>query len=189
MGIDPITHKPISQLLADLAGSMAVPVAGSSMPTTSTHMVGGRTIAEAALGCFKDEMLNVIMRRNPNTMVQQHHHHNHHNHPSSSSSPNLSLVSAPPQSVDHMSSLSLSFQQRPSSFTSSGSGSANANGFFAHGFEHDQQLINNSKPLMHMLLESTPVTPTTHHMASSSSQYAFHRPDSKIPLTQQCFFT
>ena len=168
MGIDPITHKPISQLLADLAGSMAVP---GSMPT-GNQMVGGRTIAEAALGCFKDEMLNVIMRRNPNTMVQQH---------PSSSSANLSLVSAPPPSVDHMSSLSLSFQ-RPS-FANSGS----ANGFFGgNGFEQHDQLINNSKPLMHMLLESTPVTPA-HHMASS--QYAFHRPDSKIPLTQQCFFT
>ncbi|KAI5058084.1 hypothetical protein GOP47_0026254 [Adiantum capillus-veneris] len=49
MGIDPITHKPISQLLADLAGSMTIPK--------------GSEIAEATLGCFKDDMLNVLMRR------------------------------------------------------------------------------------------------------------------------------
>ncbi|KAH7428758.1 hypothetical protein KP509_09G016100 [Ceratopteris richardii] len=49
MGIDPITHKPISQLLADLAGSMTLPK--------------GSEIAEATLGCFKDDMLNVLMRR------------------------------------------------------------------------------------------------------------------------------
>lgn len=51
MGIDPITHKPISQLLADLAGSMALPKGGD--------------IAEATLGCFKDDMLNVLMRKRP----------------------------------------------------------------------------------------------------------------------------
>ncbi|XP_024395700.1 uncharacterized protein [Physcomitrium patens] len=51
MGIDPITHKPISQLLADLASSMALPKGGE--------------IAEAALGCFKDDMLNVLMRKRP----------------------------------------------------------------------------------------------------------------------------
>ncbi|XP_002974331.2 transcription factor MYB80 [Selaginella moellendorffii] len=51
MGIDPITHKPISQLLADLAGSIAIPKGGQ--------------IAEAALGCFKDDMLNVLMRKRP----------------------------------------------------------------------------------------------------------------------------
>ncbi|MCO5610821.1 hypothetical protein L7F22_065063 [Adiantum nelumboides] len=49
MGIDPITHKPISQLLVDLAGSMTLPK--------------GSKIAEATLGCFKDDMLNVLMRR------------------------------------------------------------------------------------------------------------------------------
>lgn len=49
MGIDPITHKPISQLLADLAGSITLPK--------------GSEIAEATLGCFKDDMLNVLMRK------------------------------------------------------------------------------------------------------------------------------
>lgn len=56
MGIDPITHKPISQLLADLAGSMALPKGGE--------------IAEAALGCFKDDMLNVLMRKRPDWQLE-----------------------------------------------------------------------------------------------------------------------
>jgi hypothetical protein len=56
MGIDPITHKPISQLLADLAGSIALPKGGE--------------IAEAALGCFKDDMLNVLMRKRPDWQQQ-----------------------------------------------------------------------------------------------------------------------
>lgn len=49
MGIDPITHKPISQLLADLAGSEA--------------LLQGGEVAEAALGCFKDDMLDILIRQ------------------------------------------------------------------------------------------------------------------------------
>ncbi|KAJ7546287.1 hypothetical protein O6H91_08G033700 [Diphasiastrum complanatum] len=56
MGIDPITHKPISQLLADLAGSISIPKGGQ--------------IAEAALGCFKDDMLNVLMRKRPDWQLE-----------------------------------------------------------------------------------------------------------------------
>jgi hypothetical protein len=52
LGIDPITHKPISQLLADLAGSMALQPNGQSSE-----------LSEAALGCFKDDMLHVLMRK------------------------------------------------------------------------------------------------------------------------------
>lgn len=67
MGIDPITHKPISQLLADLAGSMgAMTPAGQPSTASGGSMApASRTIADAALGCFKDDMLNVIMRRHP----------------------------------------------------------------------------------------------------------------------------
>ncbi|KAH7433497.1 hypothetical protein KP509_07G072100 [Ceratopteris richardii] len=74
MGIDPITHKPISQLLADLAGSMGT-MAMPAYPHAYQHRISGggtcssagtsQTIAEAALGCFKDDMLNVIMRQKP----------------------------------------------------------------------------------------------------------------------------
>ncbi|KAJ7541656.1 hypothetical protein O6H91_10G069200 [Diphasiastrum complanatum] len=52
MGIDPITHKPISQLLADLAGSISLPK-------------GPGHIADATLGCFKNDMLNLLMRQRP----------------------------------------------------------------------------------------------------------------------------
>ncbi|MCO5589017.1 hypothetical protein L7F22_042981 [Adiantum nelumboides] len=72
MGIDPITHKPISQLLADLAGSMGAMTPAPQLAGVGTGSGAGspsaacRTITDAALGCFKDDMLNVIMRsRNP----------------------------------------------------------------------------------------------------------------------------
>ncbi|KAL8160171.1 hypothetical protein V2J09_001708 [Rumex salicifolius] len=49
MGIDPVTHKPFSHLMAEIATTLA--------PPHVTHL------AEAALGCFKDEMLHVLTKK------------------------------------------------------------------------------------------------------------------------------
>ncbi|XP_009348787.2 transcription factor MYB80 [Pyrus x bretschneideri] len=49
MGIDPVTHKPFSHLMAEIATTLA--------PPQVTHL------AEAALGCFKDEMLHLLMKK------------------------------------------------------------------------------------------------------------------------------
>ncbi|KAG0468972.1 hypothetical protein HPP92_018300 [Vanilla planifolia] len=49
MGIDPVTHKPFSHLMAEIATTLA--------PPQVTHL------AEAALGCFKDEMLQLLTKR------------------------------------------------------------------------------------------------------------------------------
>ncbi|KAI5073660.1 hypothetical protein GOP47_0011673 [Adiantum capillus-veneris] len=78
MGIDPITHKPISQLLADLAGSMGAmaPMPSQTGSGDSVHSTSRSPntagccmqITDVALGCFKDDMLNVIMRCNPSSM-------------------------------------------------------------------------------------------------------------------------
>lgn len=48
MGIDPVTHKPFSHLMAEIA-TMA--------PPQVAHL------AEAALGCFKDEMLHLLTKK------------------------------------------------------------------------------------------------------------------------------
>lgn len=49
MGIDPVTHKPFSHLMAEIATTLA--------PPQVAHL------AEAALGCFKDEMLHLLTKR------------------------------------------------------------------------------------------------------------------------------
>ncbi|KAM1055440.1 hypothetical protein ACFX13_029664 [Malus domestica] len=49
MGIDPVTHKPFSHLMAEIATTLA--------PPQVAHL------AEAALGCFKDEMLHLLMKK------------------------------------------------------------------------------------------------------------------------------
>lgn len=49
MGIDPVTHKPFSHLMAEIATTLAAPQV--------THL------AEAALGCFKDEMLHLLTKK------------------------------------------------------------------------------------------------------------------------------
>ncbi|CAA0814046.1 myb domain protein 103 [Striga hermonthica] len=68
MGIDPVTHKKFSHLITEIATLPPPPQAPS--------------LAEAALGCFKDEMLHLLAKRRINI---------HHLPPSPSPSP-----SAPP---------------------------------------------------------------------------------------------
>ncbi|MQL86954.1 hypothetical protein Taro_019489 [Colocasia esculenta] len=49
MGIDPVTHKPFSHLIAEITTTLG--------PPQVTHL------AEAALGCFKDEVLHLLTRK------------------------------------------------------------------------------------------------------------------------------
>ncbi|VFQ91729.1 unnamed protein product [Cuscuta campestris] len=49
MGIDPVTHKPFSHLITEIANTLA--------PPQVPHL------AEAALGCFKDEMLHLLTKK------------------------------------------------------------------------------------------------------------------------------
>lgn len=49
MGIDPVTHKPFSHLMAEIATTLATPQVAH--------------LAEAALGCFKDEMLHLLTKK------------------------------------------------------------------------------------------------------------------------------
>ncbi|KAL8135506.1 transcription factor MYB80 [Apium graveolens] len=49
MGIDPVTHKPFSHLMAEIATTLAPPQLAN--------------LAEAALGCFKDEMLHLLTKK------------------------------------------------------------------------------------------------------------------------------
>ncbi|KAK9941105.1 hypothetical protein M0R45_017732 [Rubus argutus] len=49
MGIDPVTHKPFSHLMAEIATTLAPP--------------NEANLAEAALGCFKDEMLHLLTKK------------------------------------------------------------------------------------------------------------------------------
>ncbi|CAA6660302.1 unnamed protein product [Spirodela intermedia] len=49
MGIDPVTHKTFSHLIAEITSTLA--------PPQMTHL------AEAALGCFKDEVLHLLTRK------------------------------------------------------------------------------------------------------------------------------
>ncbi|RWR83425.1 transcription factor MYB80 [Cinnamomum micranthum f. kanehirae] len=56
MGIDPVTHKPFSHLMAEIATTLA--------PPQVAHL------AEAALGCFKDEMLHLLTKKRVNFQLQ-----------------------------------------------------------------------------------------------------------------------
>ncbi|KAG5409195.1 hypothetical protein IGI04_005514 [Brassica rapa subsp. trilocularis] len=49
MGIDPVTHKPFSHLMAEITTTLN--------PPQVSHL------AEAALGCFKDEMLHLLTKK------------------------------------------------------------------------------------------------------------------------------
>ncbi|KAG6485271.1 transcription factor MYB80-like [Zingiber officinale] len=51
MGIDPVTHKPFSHLIAEIATALD--------PPQVVHL------AEAALGSFKDEMLHLLAKKSP----------------------------------------------------------------------------------------------------------------------------
>lgn len=57
MGIDPVTHKPFSHLMAEIATTLA--------PPQAAHL------AEAALGCFKDEVLHLLTKK-PINFQDQH---------------------------------------------------------------------------------------------------------------------
>ncbi|KAL5548834.1 hypothetical protein UlMin_004065 [Ulmus minor] len=56
MGIDPITHKSFSHLMAEIATTLE--------PPQVAHL------AEAALGCFKDEMLHLLTKRRIDFQLQ-----------------------------------------------------------------------------------------------------------------------
>lgn len=56
MGIDPVTHKPFSHLMAEIATTLA--------PPQVAHL------AEAALGCFKDEMLHLLTKKRIDFQIQ-----------------------------------------------------------------------------------------------------------------------
>lgn len=57
MGIDPVTHKPFSHLMAEIATTLA--------PPQVAHL------AEAALGCFKDEMLHLLTKKRIDFQIQE----------------------------------------------------------------------------------------------------------------------
>ncbi|KAG6420867.1 hypothetical protein SASPL_117410 [Salvia splendens] len=57
MGIDPVTHKPFSHLITEIA----------MLPPPQAP-----NLAEAALGCFKDEMLHLLTKRRINIELQQY---------------------------------------------------------------------------------------------------------------------
>ncbi|CAM8898817.1 unnamed protein product [Rhodiola kirilowii] len=57
MGIDPVTHKPFSHLMAEIATTLN--------PPQVAHL------AEAALGCFKDEMLHLLTKKPIDFQLQQ----------------------------------------------------------------------------------------------------------------------
>lgn len=57
MGIDPVTHKPFSHLMAEIATTLAPPQVAN--------------LAEAALGCFKDEMLHLLTKKRIDFQLQQ----------------------------------------------------------------------------------------------------------------------
>ncbi|CAI9760351.1 unnamed protein product [Fraxinus pennsylvanica] len=58
MGIDPVTHKPFSHLINEIATTLS--------PPQVPHL------AEAALGCFKDEMLHLLTKRRIDLQLQQY---------------------------------------------------------------------------------------------------------------------
>ncbi|CAN0922938.1 Transcription factor MYB80 [Linum grandiflorum] len=65
MGIDPVTHKPFSHLMAEIATTLA--------PPQVAHL------AEAALGCFKDEMLHLLTKKRIDFQIQNNQSPNHNN--------------------------------------------------------------------------------------------------------------
>ncbi|KAF9589937.1 hypothetical protein IFM89_029553 [Coptis chinensis] len=56
MGIDPVTHKPFSHLMAEIATTLA--------PPQVAHLT------EAALGCFKDEMLHLLTKKRVDFQIE-----------------------------------------------------------------------------------------------------------------------
>ncbi|KAD4386325.1 hypothetical protein R6Q59_009577 [Mikania micrantha] len=56
MGIDPVTHKPYSHLMAEIATTLAPPQVAN--------------LAEATLGCLKDEMLHLLTKKHIDIQFQ-----------------------------------------------------------------------------------------------------------------------
>nr|UBX89880.1 transcription factor MYB80 [Gerbera hybrid cultivar] len=56
MGIDPLTHKPYSHLMAEIATTLAPPQVAN--------------LAEATLGCLKDEMLHLLTKKHIDIQFQ-----------------------------------------------------------------------------------------------------------------------
>ncbi|KAI3686163.1 hypothetical protein L1987_79836 [Smallanthus sonchifolius] len=56
MGIDPVTHKPYSHLMAEIATTLAPPQVAN--------------LAEATLGCLKDEMLHLLTKKHIDVQFQ-----------------------------------------------------------------------------------------------------------------------
>ncbi|XP_031493401.1 transcription factor MYB80 [Nymphaea colorata] len=76
MGIDPVTHKPFSHLMAEIATTLA--------PPQVAHL------AEAALGCFKDEMLHLLTKKRIDWQVQHSGAGYDNNQPFAGNPPNSS---------------------------------------------------------------------------------------------------
>lgn len=70
MGIDPVTHKPFSYLISEIATTLS--------PPQVPHL------AEAALGCFKDEMLHLLTKKRIGFQFHQQFTNNPNNAPSTS---------------------------------------------------------------------------------------------------------
>ncbi|KAK7277010.1 hypothetical protein RIF29_18159 [Crotalaria pallida] len=60
-GIDPVTHKPFSHLMAEIATTLA--------PPQAAHL------AEAAIGCFKDEILHLLNKKPINFNIANYINH------------------------------------------------------------------------------------------------------------------
>ncbi|KAL7602592.1 transcription factor MYB80 [Lactuca sativa] len=60
MGIDPVTHKPYSHLMAEIATTLAPPQVAN--------------LAEATLGCLKDEMLHLLTKKHIDIQFQSPNH-------------------------------------------------------------------------------------------------------------------
>nr|QBS17035.1 MYB80 [Cichorium intybus] len=60
MGIDPVTHKPYSHLMAEIATTLAPPQVAN--------------LAEATLGCLKDEMLHLLTKKHIDIQFQSPAH-------------------------------------------------------------------------------------------------------------------
>ncbi|KAL4566939.1 hypothetical protein LXL04_031065 [Taraxacum kok-saghyz] len=61
MGIDPVTHKPYSHLMAEIATTLAPPQVAN--------------LAEATLGCLKDEMLHLLTKKHIDIQFQSPNSH------------------------------------------------------------------------------------------------------------------
>ncbi|XP_077210171.1 transcription factor MYB35-like [Tasmannia lanceolata] len=66
MGIDPVTHKPISQILAD-CGTMGLPKPSSSSNTTTQYQIPNNT----RISCLNRDLRNAFMSKSEPSMIHQ----------------------------------------------------------------------------------------------------------------------